>query len=77
MRGRLAILLLVGVAFATGDTFSHADSRTRGVGRQPLDIPVVAAAAKEDEEDRPETILFWGNEYEANVFLFCFPAFDF
>ncbi|MCA8960466.1 MAG: hypothetical protein KDC38_08135 [Planctomycetes bacterium] len=46
-------------------------------GARPLDLPRAAANSSQEEEDTPESILFWGAEYSADAFFFCFPAYDF
>lgn len=68
-------LLLLGLALVPW-ALSAADSSTRH-SRRPLDLPAGLSSTTEDEEDHPETILFYGSEFEADGFFFCFPAFDF
>ncbi|HCW44411.1 MAG: VWA domain-containing protein [Planctomycetia bacterium] len=38
--------------------------------RRPLDMPSGGSGAKEDSEDFPETIEFFGGEYEGDAFMF-------
>jgi hypothetical protein len=45
--------------------------------KQPLDLPAGGLNADEDDEDAPETINFYGSEYEGQAFFWCFHAFNF
>lgn len=70
--------VLLGVALLTvstvGTTFA---SDGRGV-RQPLDLPAgLTGPPEEDEEDSPETIVFYGSELEGDAFFWCFPIYGF
>ena len=40
-------------------------------GRKPLDLPSGGAGDGDEEEDAPETINFWGGEYEGDAFFWC------
>lgn len=39
--------------------------------RKPLDMPSGGRGADDDEEDAPETIIFYGNDYEGDAFFWC------
>ncbi len=65
--------LTTGLMFVAEPTIASESSGSK----RPLDLPVDNAKAERDDEDSPETILFWGSEYEADAFFICFPAFDF
>ena len=39
-------------------------------GRRPLDLPS-GGSGDDDDEDAPETINFWGGEYEGDAFFWC------
>ncbi len=39
--------------------------------RRPLDLPSGGAGNNEDDEDAPETITFYGSEYEGDGFFWC------
>ncbi|MFQ5654297.1 MAG: hypothetical protein ACE5GW_06165, partial [Planctomycetota bacterium] len=42
-----------------------------GVAKRPLDLPSGGRGDDEDEEDAPETITFYGSEYEGDGFFWC------
>lgn len=45
--------------------------------RRPLDLPSGGIAADQEEEDAPESIHFWGSEFEGDQFVIVFPAYGF
>jgi hypothetical protein len=48
------------------------------VSKRPLDLPSGGRSAKDaDEEDAPESIVFYGSEFEGDCFVWCFPAYGF
>ncbi|MDC3251589.1 VWA domain-containing protein [Planctomycetota bacterium] len=59
---------MIRVAFLIGASFllMAADTPLR----RPLDLPSGGSGAKEDSEDFPETIEFFGGEYEGDAFMF-------
>jgi hypothetical protein len=65
----LSILLVMGVALGTTG-WIVAQSDGTGVKR-PLDLPSGGKGDDEDEEDAPETISFYGGEYEGDGFFWC------
>lgn len=73
-------LILCGVAligFAPTGWGAPEDGFTPGAKR-PLDLPAGGKAPdSEEEEDAPETILFYGGEFEGDCFVFVFPAYGF
>jgi hypothetical protein len=69
MSKSLAILLVMSVALGTTG-WIVAQSDGTGVKR-PLDLPSGGKGDDEDEEDAPETISFYGGEYEGDGFFWC------
>ncbi len=47
------------------------DTSSDGGTRRPLDLPASGAGSNEDEEDAPESIQFYGSEYEGDAFFWC------
>ena len=45
--------------------------------RKPLDLPSGGSSSDEEEEDAPESINFYGGEFEGDTFVFCVPAYGF
>ncbi len=72
MKRLLLVLALVPVLsfalFAGGEAAS---------GKAPLDLPAGGIGSDDDDEDAPETIQFYGSEYEGEAFFWCFHAFNF
>lgn len=65
----LCLILAFGFC-VTGTTWIVGQS-TEG-GKRPLDLPAGKFGRDgEDEEDEPETIVFYGQEYEADAFFWC------
>ncbi|MEM7260968.1 MAG: hypothetical protein AAF488_03195 [Planctomycetota bacterium] len=52
-----------------GSNALHAQSN--GELRRPLDLPSPGAGDDEDDEDAPESITFYGSEYEGDAFFWC------
>ena len=48
-----------------------------GGTKKPLDLPAGGVGTEQDDEDAPETIQFYGSEYEGEAFFWCFHAFNF
>ena len=72
MKRALVLLFFVPVfCFAVG-----AVGETAGAKRA-LDLPAGGPGTGEDDEDAPETIHFYGSEYEGEAFFWCFHAFNF
>ena len=71
----LVLVALVAVAFPLqGFASDSAGSNERGV----LDLPAGGASKKDsEEEDSPESIVFYGGEYEGDCYVFVFPAYGF
>ena len=46
-------------------------SQSNEEARRPLDLPSGGTGDDDDEEDAPETINFWGGEYEGDAFFWC------
>ena len=62
MRYILAILFLMTIF-----SFSYAQQDAR----RPLDLPSGGSGDRDDEEDMPEVINFWGGQYEGDAFFWC------
>lgn len=45
--------------------------------RKPLDLPAGGAGDDDEEEDSPESINFYGGEFEGDTFVFVVPAYGF
>jgi hypothetical protein len=45
--------------------------------KRPLDLPAGGEGTSAEEEDIPETINFFGSEYEGDGFFWCFSAYEF
>ncbi|MEM7263371.1 MAG: hypothetical protein AAF488_15385, partial [Planctomycetota bacterium] len=68
-RMRLFSLVLVfGILSATTGWIVAQDS---GTARRPLDLPTPGAGSEEEDEDAPESITFYGSEYEGDGFFWC------
>lgn len=70
---RLWILSLLVVGITTlGVTSSSIVAQTTGTSKRPLDLPAGKFGKdEEDQEDESETIIFYGQEYEAQAFFWC------
>ena len=73
----LWLVLCVSVPLLGFSTLGSASDTAAGLKR-PLDLPSGGRPADgEEEEDAPETILFYGSEFEGDCFVWCFPAYGF
>jgi hypothetical protein len=64
----IAITMSIYVSFAILPTvWSQSDEGAR----RPLDLPSGGSGDDDDDEDAPETINFWGGEYEGDAFFWC------
>jgi len=69
MSKSLAVLLVMSVALGTtGWIVAQSDGTSV---KRPLDLPSGGKGDDEDEEDAPETISFYGGEYEGDGFFWC------
>ena len=48
-----------------------------GLGKRALDLPAGGLGDEEESEDAPESIVFYGTEFEGDAFFWCFPAYGF
>lgn len=65
------LLLIVSFGLCLG-TANWLVGQSTGEGKRPLDLPAGKFGRDgEDEEDEPETIVFYGQEYEADAFFWC------
>jgi hypothetical protein len=67
MASRLLAILCFGLCFVDGHLFSGADP---AAGTSFLDLPD-GFGASEEEEDEPELIEFYSEEYEGDAWFFC------
>ena len=67
MRTLGLLLVLSFIVSITGWIVGQSDEGAR----RPLDLPSGGAGDGDDEEDAPETINFWGGEYEGDAFFWC------
>ncbi len=68
IRNIVALGLLVSAFAASGWILGQSDSQPT---RRPLDLPSGGSGSDGDEEDAPETITFYGGEYEGDGFFWC------
>ena len=67
----LVALALLSLAFGTSGWLTAQDGGGTGSSTGPLDLPSGGNGGDEDEEDAPETISFYGGEYEGDGFFWC------
>jgi hypothetical protein len=73
----LWLVLCVSIPVLGFSTLGSASDVSPSVKR-PLDLPAGGRPADGDEEeDAPETIMFYGSELEGDCFVWCFPAYGF
>lgn len=64
-----SLVLIVGLAVGTS---SWLVAQSTGTSKRPLDLPAGKFGKdEEDQEDESETIIFYGQEYEADAFFWC------
>lgn len=63
-------LLVSAMGFATWTVNERAMAQN-GENRKPLDLPSGGAGDNDEEEDEPESIVFYGSEYEGDGFFWC------
>jgi len=76
MRFSICLLGLALVCF-TSTMVQAEDGSSSARVKRPLDLPAKGANQDEEEEDAPETILFYGAEFEGDAFFWCIPAYGF
>ena len=69
----IGLALIVPAFLVTTTGFGDEGARLK----TPLDLPSGGLAGDDEEEDAPETITFYGNEFEGDGFFWCFPAYGF
>lgn len=73
----LALLVCVSLPLLGWASFGDGADRSLS-GSRPLDLPSGGKPGPDEaEEDAPETILFYGSEFEGDCFVFCFPVYGF
>ncbi len=73
----MRLLICFGLALVTFVSTAQAEDNGRSGLKRPLDLPAKGAAKQEEDEDAPETILFYGQEFEGDAFFWCIPAYGF
>jgi hypothetical protein len=73
MKQLLLLAALVPVLVWSSNSFTDENSGAK----RPLDLPAGGTGSDAEEEDIPETINFFGSEYEADGFFWCFSAYEF
>jgi hypothetical protein len=74
MKSLLSVVLIGTAGFfpSTSSVFAQAASGSGGTAtKENLDLPFDALADSQDEEEAPEVIVFYGQQYEANFVAFC------
>lgn len=74
MRKLLLLLALVPAVVWTSWSFTEEGG---GTAKRPLDLPSGGPGGPNEEEDAPETINFFGTEFEGDGFFWCFAAYEF
>ncbi|MCA8959913.1 MAG: hypothetical protein KDC38_05350 [Planctomycetes bacterium] len=68
----VAVLIVLGTIAGTCSWIVAQDGGGNGNGpKRPLDLPSGGAGDDEDDEDAPESITFYGAEYEGDAFFWC------
>ncbi len=71
---RLFLALLIPCCLLSMPAFTQEEGT---VGKSPLDLPAGGLGGNDDDEDSPESIVFYGQEAEGDAFMFCFPVYGF
>lgn len=72
------ILVLVALVAVAVPLQGFASDSIGNSGRGVLDLPSGGESSRDDsEEDSPESIVFYGGEYEGDCYVFVFPAYGF
>src|SRR5262245_3871879 len=67
----LSLSAVVGLLPSSRDLFAQEGSGGGAASKENLDLPFDALADSSDEEEAPEVIVFYGQQYEANFVAFC------
>ncbi|MCI0650579.1 MAG: hypothetical protein L0Z55_01705 [Planctomycetes bacterium] len=70
----LIVACALPLAFLASPIYSE---ESESSAKQPLDLPAGGQGTSEDDEDAPETIVFYGQEIEGDAFFWCLPAYSF
>jgi hypothetical protein len=73
MKQFLLLAALVPVLIWSSNSFTDEASGAK----RPLDLPAGGTGTTAEDEDLPETINFFGSEYEGDGFFWCFSAYEF
>jgi uncharacterized protein with von Willebrand factor type A (vWA) domain len=71
MLSLLALAAIVGFYPGSTGVFAQEGSGGGMATKENLDLPFDALGDSQDEEEAPEVIVFWGQQYEANFVCFC------
>jgi len=72
MKNIISLLLATAILWWMGPGTSFAQSSEGGGAvKENLDLPFDAIGESEDEEEAPEIIVFYGEQYEGDGFFFC------
>ena len=74
---RVLLLLALIPALALTSSWAFSQAEVTNGGKKPLDLPSGGPGVDEDDEDAPENLSFFGQEYEGNAFFWCFAAYEF
>ncbi|MEM7164450.1 MAG: hypothetical protein AAF581_03245 [Planctomycetota bacterium] len=70
MHRNIALLVILGLVVGMGSWISAQDGGD-SIGTQPLDLPAGKNVKDDEDENDPESIIFYGQEYEADAFFWC------
>jgi hypothetical protein len=71
MRSSILTLAILSLVFWTGQAPAFGQDAGGGGTKENLDLPFDAIGASEDEEEAPEIIVFYGQQYEGDGIFFC------
>ncbi len=71
-RTMIAFLMGLGIlGLLTTQALAQSTSGASAATKENLDLPFDAVGSSEDEEDAPEIVVFYGQQYEGDGFFFC------
>jgi len=65
-----ALAAFVGICLCSGKSIAQSAGDAGGATKQNLDLPFDALGDSEEEEEAPEVIVFYGEQYEGDGFFF-------
>ncbi|MEM7164449.1 MAG: hypothetical protein AAF581_03240 [Planctomycetota bacterium] len=66
-----ALLVIVALTLGVGTWIDAQDGGNDTNGARPLDLPAGKVVKDDEDENDPESIIFYGQEYEADAFFWC------